>query len=265
MSTAVSLRLSADRKVSPVVRVQASKQAPLLFNSFGLPAGVSCPGRTAFCDGCYAERTERVFTSSGRLVAANFERLSACGDDIGAMVDLLTVTVNEFVVQLGKLERAGRATPEDRIFRIHWDGDFYSEAYTIAWRRVVEAFPDVQFWCYTRSFGWAWHLVGLPNLAVYLSVDVHNVGWAVEVLAEHPSLLVAVCADTQADARVIADKLDRRAVPCPENVGRIPRVMHASGRRSMTPEVGTDGKGACASCRLCVDGVRDVAFAVRGR
>lgn len=259
---AAPVRLSADRKVSSCVRRQGSKDTPALQNAYGLPAGLSCPDRTPFCDGCYAEALETQWSSVSRLVMGNYHAHVRAGDSVAMHVALLDRAVSDFVAQFGKLERAGRVSADDCIFRIHWDGDLFSETYTRAWARVITAYPSVQFWIYTRSFQWAPILSGIPNVAVYLSVDQYNLERARPYLEADTRLHAAFCADTQADAAALAERLQRRAVPCPENVGRIPLVMHRSGRRSVPVEIGTDGQGACSACRLCVDGVRDVAFAI---
>lgn len=258
-------RSSFDRKVDPVVRRQGSKDAPVLGNTYGLPAGLSCPGRTAFCDGCYAERTERVFTSSGRLVAANWaahQAAEASDDPVSAHVSILSGVVGDFAARAVK---HGHRARDAAIFRIHWDGDFFSAAYAEAWAQVCAAFPQIRFWAYTRSFDFVDLLADVPNLTLYLSVDAYNCEQAGLLLDIYPSLRAAFCADTQADASVLADKVGRSAAPCPENVGRIPLVMSMSGRRTEVLQKGADGQGACAACRLCVDGVRDVSFAVKGR
>jgi hypothetical protein len=48
--------------------------------------------------------------------------------------------------------------PEATIVRIHVSGDFYSEAYFLAWIDVAKQRPDVKFYAYTKSlhFGIKW-------------------------------------------------------------------------------------------------------------
>lgn len=257
----MALKRSFDRKVSPLIRRQASKDAVVIGNSFGLPAGVSCPGRTPFCDGCYADSLEKVFTSMARLVADNYATLLAHGDDVSALTAELAAMVAEFDAEFNKALSKGRVTESDRIFRIHWDGDFYSLAYAQAWSRVIAMFPTVQFWTYTRSFDFVGPLADLPNLTLYLSVDRYNSVAAAVTAERYPSVLVAACADTQAEAQSIMVR-PRPVVACPENVKSIPLVMSKSGKRTETVAVGSDAQGACSACGLCVKGTRDVAFAV---
>ena len=39
----------------------------------------------------------------------------------------------------------------DKLFRIHWDGDFFSDLYAAAWKETILANPDVQFWVDRKS------------------------------------------------------------------------------------------------------------------
>lgn len=265
VTTAVAVRPSGDRKVTPCVRRQGSKDNAVLQNAYGLPAGDSCPDRTPFCDGCYAEALENQWSSVSRMVRANWYAHQRAGDNVVMHVSLLDTVLAQFCDQFERLSAQGRVTPDEFIFRIHWDGDLYSQAYTEAWRRIIQGYSDVQFWIYTRSFEYATLLEDLPNVAVYLSVDAYNVDKAAAYLQDYPRLHAAFCATTQAECAELAASIGRKAAPCPENVGRLPLVVHKSGRRTIAVKVGSDGQGACAACRLCVDGVRDVAFATSKR
>jgi len=236
-------------------------------NAFGLPAGLSCPGETPFCDGCYAKNVERTFSSAKALVQRNYDALVAAagtnGGDVGAMTDLLEALMQEY---LREAER--HAVP--LAFRVHWDGDFYSVPYAEAWRNVILGHPEVAFWCYTRSFTPECDVVpalrGLPNLTLYLSVDRWNAEQAQLVLARDPWVLLAFCDDTQAGAAEGAQALRGHNVPaCPENVKRSPLVVNMSGRRTDPVAKGDLAQGACTACRLCIDGVADVRFAIAKR
>ncbi len=248
----MTLTLSRDRKVSPRSRWSNANQRwePVSANSFGLPAVISCPGATDQCRAvCYAARTERTFTSAGRLVSRNWEALQACGDNVDAMASLLRATIDAW-----ELEHNKRSPDAAKVFRIHWDGDFYSIPYAEAWRRVILATPHVRYWAYTRSFVPACDVVPtlatLPNLALYLSVDRYNVAWADVVTALYPTVRVATMADTFADAADLSVALrDRNAPACPENAKRVPLVDD-------------DGTGACVTCGLCVNGRADVRFSI---
>lgn len=257
--------LSNDRKVTSCCRRQTHKDSPAVANTYGLPAGYSCPDKTPFCESCYADNTSRMYPTVDALLWRNYNAHLLAGDDIDAHYALLEPAYLKYRQQFERLLKAGRVTDLDDIFRPLWSGDLYNDAFAAAWVRLIDKYRQTQFWLYTRSFDRAPMFKGLPNVAVYLSVDSDNLEWADIMLRLHPWLHAAFCHDTQSEAHNLAASIGRQAVTCPENVGRIPLVMHKSGRRTRTVAVGEDGKGACAVCRLCVDGVRDVTFAIKGR
>lgn len=245
------LSLSRDRKVSPFskYRPDYGVHTATILNSFGLPAGASCPGRTDFCGACYgvnAEKRDNVAKSLRRNLQLLLEAEARGG--VEALADLLHRSLRPWRTQSAKLP------PEHNIFRIHWDGDFFSVSYAEAWVRVMAQHPDTQFWTYTRSFGHPVDvvptLVEVENLSLYLSVDSQNMERAMWVRCAYPSINFALCASTHDIARDLVP-LERQAVPCPENNRTIPLV-------------GEDGRGACVSCGLCVRGNRDITFASAG-
>lgn len=249
------LRISRDRKVAPVVSYgTGGRSFRVLPNTFGLPAGPedSCPGATEVCSAvCYAGRLELAYTSLHRMLTHNLAVLRACGDDVEAMADLLTPVVDEFLEASRRHERrTGR--PVARLFRIHWDGDFFSPSYAAAWRTTVLRFPDVHFWTYTRSFTSRLNVLpvlhGLPNLTLYLSVDAANYTDAKRVLREFPDVPISVLAPTAAAGKAMYAALTgRTAAACPEKVGKLPLVTQR-------------GEGACITCGLCVWGRKGVVF-----
>jgi len=267
-ATTAALRLSNDRKVSPLIRRQSAKDSPAIPNAFGLTAGLSCPGRTGFCRSCYAENLERAYTSTAALVRGNYELLAAfdAAGDLVAMVNALNAMVRDYWTFFRKALAAGRVDLSHAVFRIHWDGDYFSDLYARAWSVVVSDWPHVQFWSYTRSYEYVAALAGQANHAVYLSVDAENVAAAAPILAARPDVHAAYCATTQTDAAALAVTAGRgRPAVCPENVGNLPLVVAKSGRRRETVAVGDDARGACVACGLCVYGRRDVAFATSGK
>jgi len=254
---------SADRKVTVEIKVNKTGFVVKVENAFGLPAHVTCPGMTAFCTDdarCYAYKIERQYGANNGpapKMRRNLDGLLACGDDSSLMAAALDRMVASFVV-------AAIAAGVVLVFRIHWDGDFYSEPYAAAWADVIRRYPDVQFWVYTRSFTEQVNVVpilaDIRNLALYLSVDRHNVDRAMVVLADRPTVNVAACAPTFAEAEALLHYMGRRrGLKCPELSGRIPLVSVPDERRPAQPgEVGT---GACVACGLCVYGRGDVRFA----
>lgn len=246
------LHLSFDRKVSPRAVYQASRRRWIatIPNSFGLPSGDSCPGMTSFCASCYASRSEQ---SAGvrALVERNLRTLQAA-DGTDGMAALLARMIDRYETHADQVD----VPADDRMFRIHWDGDFFSVEYAQAWARVIRAHPGVAFWTYTRSFGPPVDVVdvlaGIDNLALYLSVDADNAERAAQVTAARPDVRLALCAVDYQTARALHPPRGLTPVPCPENTGRV----------GLTDD---HGVGACVTCRICPDDRRDIMFATSHR
>lgn len=245
------LTRSNDRKVTNLV--SPNGKTPKIANAFGLPAGraFACPGATSFCERiCYAGKLEKIYKGVRSVLTSNFEQLLYADymDGERGMGDLLCAMMEEFVAECDK-----KNAP--KLFRIHWDGDFFSESYARAWRAVILTFPDVQFWVYTRSFTDEMNVLpiitGPKNLTVYLSADPVNIALANARAAEYPGVYIATVADTFDEARDTIVDTARKTYPCPENGKRIPLI---------------DKRGsACVRCGICVQGRGDVLFSVKKR
>lgn len=243
------LQLSRDRKVSPRGWYQESRNRwiPTIRNSFGLPAGASCPGKTPFCESCYAARNEN---QSGvrDAVTNNLNLLQEA-----ATVDGMTVLLAEMMVRFLKSADNKGVPAEDLWFRVHWDGDFFSLDYARAWARVIQGTPQVRYWAYTRSFVAPVNVVPIlaeiENLSLYLSADEHNIEAAKAAVALYPDVHLALCAVDYESARALAP--ERRSIVCPENALKMPLMK--------------EGRGACVDCKLCPDGRADVLFATSHR
>jgi hypothetical protein len=234
---------SKDRKVTNAV--SPNGKTATLANAFGLPAGkaYACPGATTFCERiCYAGKLEKIYSGVKNVLTSNFEQLLYADylDGIDGMSYLLSQMVREFVADCDR-----KGAPKS--FRIHWDGDFFSRDYAYAWREVIEYYPDVTFWVYTRSFFVTDILAGIPNLTLYLSADRDNRNVANKQAEIYP-VHIATVADTFEEARLTTD---RKAYACPENGKRIPLISEKGS--------------ACIRCGICVDGRGDVLFSVKKR
>jgi Gene product 88 len=242
----MSLRLSTDQKTANSATASGNVR---IKNAFGLPSGkaFSCPGQTSICGKvCYAGRLEKAYKGFAAVMLSNWEAISVMSPR--EMRVALSALISEFVAECDKWNA-------DKVFRIHHDGDFFSRDYADAWAYVVRAFPDVQFWVYTRSFTPGTNVVDLiadiPNLAVYLSVDADNSRFASAILDEYSSVRIATLAQTMADAALMIQDIredTRPGAKCPENIKRIPLI--------------TSEGGACFSCKICVHGKADVRFAI---
>jgi len=101
--------------------------------TFSLPSKTTCPGASEWCrEHCYSHKYERC----RRACQNAYEDNLALSRDTAQFVRIMT----------GVLPRIMPC------FRIHVGGDFYSAEYVEAWQRICGAFPQVQFWAYTRSW-----------------------------------------------------------------------------------------------------------------
>ena len=229
---------SKDRKVANAVTPNG-KQASIA-NTFGLPAGkaYSCPGATTVCETvCYAGKLEKIFPGVKKNLLHNWELLKDA--DGVTMSSLLNEMIDEFIVDCNK-----RNAP--KLFRIHWDGDFFNDTYTMAWKEVILNYPDIQFWVYTRVKSAALILKGTQNLSLYYSTDSENKEIGVELKKDHGIRLAYLAknfAIGQADMKALTN---RPGAKCPENLKAIP-LISAKG-------------SACVSCSLCVYSKSDIVF-----
>jgi hypothetical protein len=230
---------SKDRKVTNSVTPNG-KQANIA-NTFGLPSGkaYSCPGATSVCETiCYAGKLEKVFKGVRANLLHNWELLKDA--DVQTMTDLLDEMITDFVNDCNK-------RGADKLFRIHWDGDFFSKEYTFAWAAVILKHTDVQFWAYTRSEFAVPILQGISdNLGLFFSTDSDNKELGKELKSVH-GVKLAYLANTFAvgkeDFKAIQEKA---AVPCPENNKKLPMIS-------------VNGS-ACVRCSQCVFARNDILF-----
>lgn len=134
---------------------------------FNLPASQQVCGRK--CPGCYAIREQQRFPT---ILAARERRLAA--SDHPAFT---TRIINE----LSKL----RTLPP--YFRIHASGEFYSQSYIDSWQVIVESFPSIVFYAYTkrlREFDFS-KLASLPNFILINSLHFGKLNYG--RLEEAPS------------------------------------------------------------------------------
>ena len=234
------LKRSNDRKVTN--RVDTKGVSSLLKNTFGLPSGIaySCRGETPTCKRvCYAGRLEKMYPNVRALLLHNWLLLKDADED--TMVSLLDDMIQSFNKDCAKYPSV------DKIFRIHWDGDFFSDTYTTAWATVIARHPQVQFWVYTRVESSARILQGINNLSLYYSTDRDNESIGISLRAI--GIKLAYLEDTFETGgirlKVITGKV---GAMCPENKGVIPLIS-------------TIGS-ACGVCRLCVDNRTDIRFSI---
>ena len=229
---------SKDRKVANAVTPNG-KQASIA-NTFGLPAGkaYSCPGATTVCETvCYAGKLEKVFPGVKKNLLHNWELLRNA--DMDTMLILLDEMIVEFIADCEK-----KNAP--KLFRIHWDGDFFNDTYAYAWKAIIANHPDIQFWVYTRVKSAALILNNIDNLSLYFSTDGENVKIGVD-LKNNQGIRLAYLAKNfaigQADMKEMIGKVGAK---CPENKKAIPLISQQGS--------------ACVSCSLCVYSKSDIVF-----
>lgn len=229
---------SKDRKVANLVN-KGGKQ-PLIANTFGLPSGkaFSCPGATSVCETiCYAGKLEKVFKGVREVITSNYEQL--VNATLDEMIDLIDEMITDFVADCDKRNA-------EKLFRIHWDGDFFNETYAMAWRVVIFKHSDVQFWVYTRSDFAIPLLIDLPNLALYFSADSANTKLAWELKKKYGVKLAYLAKDFATGKKDFAEQQDKSAVPCPENNKKLPLISEKGS--------------ACVVCSQCVFARNDILF-----
>jgi len=229
---------SKDRKVANLVTPNG-KQASIA-NTFGLPAGkaYSCPGATSVCESvCYAGKLEKVFPTVKKNLLHNWELLKDADHD--TMEALLTKMIEEFIVDC---ERRNAKM----LFRIHWDGDFFSDEYAFAWKHVILNHPNVQFWVYTRVKSAAVMLKDIDNLSLYYSTDSENKAIGVELKNTHSIRLAYLAKNFAIGQADMKELFNKPGAKCPENLRSIPLISQKGS--------------ACVSCGLCVYSKADIVF-----
>ena len=238
--TPMKLKRSMDRKVTNGVS-KNGKQATIA-NTIGLPSGkaYSCPSETSVCAKvCYAGKLERVYKGVRDTLLHNWNLLKDANKE--TMITLLDEMIADFKADCNKRNA-------EKLFRIHWDGDFFSDEYAYAWKKVIENNPDVKFWVYTRVPTAAIILNNISNLSLYFSTDSENTEHAknLNVLGIKLAYLADTFAIGQADLKEMIGKVGAK---CPENRKQIPLISTAGS--------------ACVSCGLCIDNKANIVFSAK--
>ena len=211
----LKLKRSMDRKVTNLV--SPNGKTPKIANTFGLPAGknYSCPGATSVCESvCYAGKLEKIYKGVKNVLMHNWELLRNA--DKETMVSLLWEMIADFRKDCDKHNA-------EKLFRIHWDGDFFNDTYAYAWKQVIEYNTDIQFWVYTRVPTAGIILNGIDNLSLYFSTDSENIDNAKNM--KGLGIKLAYLAENfrigQSDLKAMIGKPGAK---CPENKKVIPLI-----------------------------------------
>ncbi len=234
----LKLKRSNDRKVANLV-TKNGKQAAIA-NTFGLPAGknFSCPGATSVCESvCYAGKLEKLFKGVKVNLLHNWELLKDA--DQNTMETLLTEMISDFRSDCVKKDAP-------MLFRIHWDGDFFNDIYTQAWKNVILNNTDIQFWVYTRVKSAALILKDISNLSLYFSTDSENVKVGVDLKIKNGVRLAYLAKNFAIGQADMKEMIGKPGAKCPENNKQIPLISNSGS--------------ACVSCSLCVYSKADIVF-----
>ena len=233
MKGVLMLKRSNDRKVGNSLTFAGNSR---IANTFGLPAGkeMSCPGATVVCESiCYAGKLEKLRPAVRTMLVSNFDQLKA--ENLWGKFDLLHTMLKEFEAECEKWKAP-------KLFRIHWDGDFYDKEYTEAWRMAILFHPEVKFWVYTRVIFALRILKDLPNLSLYFSGDRANLDLVES--AKAMGVKIAMLGATFEDAKSL---IGEKAAKCPEQRKQI----------ALT--------GACVACNICIKGDVNMTFSISKR
>lgn len=234
----MKLKRSNDRKVANAV--SPNGKTPTIANTFGLPAGkaYSCPGATSVCEKvCYAGKLEKIYKGVRNNLLHNWELLKNA--DEPTMVNLLEDMIADFKKDCDKRNA-------EKLFRIHWDGDFFNDTYASAWKSVIISNPDIQFWVYTRVKSAAELLKGIDNLSLYFSADSDNIKIAVELKLNHGIKMAYLANNFAIGKEQLKDMIGKSGVSCPENAKKIPLISKQGS--------------ACVTCGQCVFNRNDIVF-----
>lgn len=233
----MKLKRSNDRKVTNAV--SPNGKTPTIANTFGLPAGknYSCPGETSICSKvCYAGKLERIYKGVRDTLVHNWDLLKNA--DGPTMVNLINEMIEDFKKDCSKRNAK-------KLFRIHWDGDFFNDTYTHAWKTVINNHPDIQFWVYTRVSNAATILKGIDNLSLYFSTDGDNRETA-KVLSGEGIKLAYLSTTFDLGRQDMLELVGKSGVKCPENNKKIPLISKQGS--------------ACVTCGQCVYERNDILF-----
>ena len=229
---------SKDRKVTNAV--SPNGKTATIANTFGLPAGkaYSCPGATSVCESvCYAGKLEKLFKGVRVNLMHNWELLKDA--ELDTMESLLSDMINDFRSDCTK-----KNAP--MLFRIHWDGDFFNDTYTYAWKTIILNNIDIQFWVYTRVKSAALLLNGIDNLSLYYSTDSENKAIGVELKTNNGIRLAYLAKNFAIGQAEMKELTGKPGAKCPENLKAIPLISQKGS--------------ACVTCKLCVYEKSDIVF-----
>ena len=243
-------------------------------NTFGLLPGLegTCPDCTCGPGGCwyqmpgrkihtcYVDNLMRARPNVKASLAHNTQLLMSAS--LLKQRELLCTEFSRFQNTEDRHAAKTGSYPARLFYRIHWSGDFFNKTYAHAMREAVRQYPQITFWCYTRSFSTVPIFSGLSNFILYLSLDVVNAQHGLTVyndFVEDPNIrLCYMSSDDNFQQQLVTAKtiLDGRN-SLAEMLGA--PLQYAS----WTEDIKMRGcpvdlgkltlEGGCAACGMCVN------------
>lgn len=250
MTTEACIKPSGDSKV----RFRKTQK-----NTFGLLPGLTgtCPKATVGLGGCshiqknkklpicYVFRLMRVYKNVGPVLEHNTKIIKQAN-----YADKVNILKKEF--QRFKTAELKQKTPK-LYYRIHWSGDVYDLEYAKALSEAMRAFPEIQFWNYTRTFEVAEYLANnTPNLVQYLSLDPVNFSEGIQVFSgwlksNPPYDNLTICYMNKVND--FNDRLKKEKESKDNLLNFTPKLMGCPVDENIIPI-----EGGCAACRMCLIG-----------
>jgi hypothetical protein len=205
------------------------------YNTFSLTQGDpkeggTCPGMTEGPGGC----AEKCYDKNLRKLYKAYASVE--DHNTSLVVDKSPADMYETIKNsvMYWLLSGGNSTP---YFRIHTGGDFYNEEYAKAWVKVMQEYPGINFWAYTRSLFCVPILAEVKNLTLYLSCDPVNKDKVLKVYSGYRNYhnIAIAWMGNEIPENLFSDKA---FLVCPEVTGKLKN---------------TKTEGACSRCRACVD------------
>lgn len=129
--------------------------------TFSLPAGWACPGALA----CMAKANRL----TGKIIDGKSQSFRCFAASMEKYPSVRNSRWHNFELLKGKSRRQMyeaicESLPNSPIVRIHVSGDFFSEAYFLAWCDVARSFGQITFYAYTKSLPfWVANLSEVPS------------------------------------------------------------------------------------------------------
>lgn len=127
-------------------KMKRSGGAKYSLYNFGIPAFRSeagestCPNAGACAVGCYARQGAYVWPAVKAAYEARYQATKNAAQFYLLMVD-----------EIKRVSKTADRDGKQLVIRVHDAGDFYSKDYFNAWIGIVQSFPKVTFYAYTKQ------------------------------------------------------------------------------------------------------------------